>query len=118
MTPPASVRRFEYRHCRVSTGFEVEFVVNGKALFGTCKDVSDDGVRVCVDGSLEVGDSGLLILRYRASALEVEAQVAYMQQCHVGLIFVFSTGWERQVTGEFIASIASELGDLSVVRFP
>jgi hypothetical protein len=118
MHQPNSVRKFEYRPCRVRAGLEVEFVTKGATLRGICKDVSDEGIRATLDGSVDVGSTGLLILRDSKGALEIEAQAAYLDECYVGLAFLFRTSWERAITFEFIASIADNQGVPSVIPFP
>ncbi len=118
MSELESVRRFEYRPCRVTTGFNVEFVSAGETIQGLCRDVSDSGIRAKFEGSVAVGDSGLLILRHPAGVLEIEAQVAYIDRFQVGLEFRFKTSWERELTIEYIALIASQTADSQVVPFP
>jgi hypothetical protein len=104
---PSSVRRFEYRPCRILTGFDIDFVSGGETFHGRCTDVSDAGIRATLDGSVQVLDSGLLILRHPAGVLEVEAQVAYIDNRQVGLVFLFDTPWECALTIEYMTSIAN-----------
>ena len=112
-----SIRKFEYRPSRISTGFSVEFVTAEESIQGLCRDVSDSGVRARLDGSVAVGDTGLLILRHPAGVLEIEAQVAYIDRFQVGLEFRCKTSWERELTIEYIALIASHTPDSQVVPF-
>jgi hypothetical protein len=118
MTAPNSVRKFEYRPCRIATGFDVDFVAGEKSLRGLCRDVSNSGIRATFDGSIAVGTSGLLVLRHPIGVLKVEAQVAYIQTDQVGLEFIFKTSWESAMTIEYIASIANHAATSLVVRFP
>lgn len=112
------VRKFEYRPCRITTGFDVDFAVGDEILFGRCRDVSDTGIRVAFDGSVVVGDSGLLTLRHPMGILKLEAHVAYIDKTHVGLVFDFETPRERSATAEYMAGIASH-GDVStIIEFP
>jgi hypothetical protein len=113
-----SVRKFEYRPCRIETGFNVDFVTDAETLYGCCKDVSDAGIRATLDRPAEVGCSGLLILRHPTGVLEIQAQVAYVDHCQVGLVFTFRTPWEHELTNEYIASIVNPLAASLVVRFP
>ena len=99
------VRKFEYRPSRIAAGIDVEFKTGGETIQGTCKDVSDTGIRVILDGSVLVGSSGVLTLRHVIGVLALEAQVAYMDKSQVGLTFLFKTNWEREITAEYIASI-------------
>jgi hypothetical protein len=118
MSELESVRKFEYRPCRIVTGFNVEFVTAGEAIQGLCRDVSDSGIRARLDGSVSVGDCGLLILRHPAGVLEIEAQAAYIDKFQVGLEFRFKTSWERELTIEYIALIVSQSAESQVVPFP
>ncbi len=102
----------------MTTGFSVDFVRGGLAFHGFCRDVSDAGIRAEFDDPIVVGDSGLLILRPPTGVLEVRAQIAYIEKRQVGLLFLFQTSWERRMTIEFIAVIASDAGASRVVRFP
>src|ERR1039457_5367883 len=101
-----SVRKFEFRECRMPAGFIVDYFSNGETLHGLCIDVSEAGLRAEFDGSVVIGSSGILILRPPKSILKLEAQVAYVKKCQVGLVFIFQTPWERGTTNEFIAMIA------------
>jgi len=95
------VRRFEYRPSRIAAGIDVEFKTGGETIQGSCKDVSDTGIRASFDGSVVVGGSGVLTLRHAIGVLALEAQVAYMDKSQVGLTFLFKTNWEREITAEY-----------------
>lgn len=118
MNDLSSIRKFEYRPCRIKAGLKVEFVTEKKILVGLCNDVSDQGIRATLDSSTEVGRSGVLILRHPTCVLEIEAQAAYVDKCQVGLAFLFRSSWERAMTVDFIASVADDLGSSAVVPFP
>jgi hypothetical protein len=92
--------------------------VGGETLHGICKDVSNSGVRATLNGSVAVGDSGLLILLHSMGVLELEAQVAYIEKLHVGFEFRFKTPWECAATIEFVASIANHSATALAVRLP
>jgi hypothetical protein len=113
-----SVRKFEYRPCRITAGFDLEFVAEGRTLQGLCEDVSNEGLRATFDGSVIVGSFGLVVFSHSAGVLELEAQVTYIDRCHVGLAFLFQTPWERQLIHDLIASIRSSASDSFVVPFP
>jgi hypothetical protein len=118
MSDPESIRKFEYRPCRIATGFDVDFVVGGRSLHGLCQDVSDAGIRATLDGSLAVGSTGALILRHPTGVFKVEAQVAYIEKDQVGLVFVFKTPLERVNSVEYMVSIANYAAGSQVVRYP
>lgn len=118
MTELNSVRKFEYRPCRVTTGFDVDFVVGDETFIGLCRDVSDTGIRVKLDGSVVVGDCGLLTLRHPMGTLKVEAQVAYIDNAYVGLVFDFETARERTATAEYMTVIANHAAASMLVQFP
>jgi hypothetical protein len=118
MTAPNSIRRFEYRPCRIAAGFEIDFVSEGETFRGVCRDVSDAGIRAAFAGSVTVGRCGLLILRHPAGALELQAQVAYIEKEQVGLVFLFKSPWERAMTIEYMTAITNYAAASLVVRFP
>jgi hypothetical protein len=117
MSNPDSIRRFEYRPCRAAAGFLVDFVTGEKILHGLCRNVSVAGIRAEFDGSVVIGTSGLLVLRHPTGVLQLESQVAYIELSQVGLVFLFRTAWEREITTTFIASIANYTADPLVVRY-
>jgi hypothetical protein len=112
-----SVRRFEYRPCRIAMGFDVDFVSEGEMLHGICRDVSDSGIQAAFDGSVTVGSSGLLILQHEAGALKLKAKVAYIEKSQVGLVFLFKTPEERARTSEYVASITNHAAASRVIQF-
>jgi hypothetical protein len=112
------IRRFVYREPRMTTGFTVEFATGGPPARGLCRDVSDAGIRAEFDDLIEVGSSGLLILRPPTGVLEIPARVAYVEKRQVGLFFLFKTPWERRITNEFIAAIAKVTGTSSIAPRP
>jgi hypothetical protein len=107
MSDMESIRKFEYRRGRMKTGFDVDFVSDGKTLHGICEDVSDAGIRAEFSGSLVAGRSGLLILRHPRGVLKVEAQVAYTEKHWAGLVFLFKTPSDCDMAIQFVASISS-----------
>jgi hypothetical protein len=102
----------------MTTGFTVEFATGGPPFRGLCRDVSDAGIRAEFDDLIEVGSSGLLILRPPTGVLEIPARVAYVEKRQVGLFFVFKTPWERRITNDFIAAIAKVTGTSPIVPRP
>jgi hypothetical protein len=118
MTDLNGIRKFEYRPCRIATGFNVDFEVEGETLYGICRDVSDTGIRVKLDGSVVVGDSGLLTLRHPLGVIKLEANVAYIDQYHVGLVFVFETNRERAAALDYMSDVANHTAASMVVEFP
>lgn len=107
MSDLESIRKFEYRRSRMKTGFGVDFIADGETLHGICGDVSDAGIRAEFDGPMDVGRSGLLILRHPRGVLKLEAQVAYIEKRWVGLVFLFKTPTDCATAIQFVASISS-----------
>jgi len=118
MTELKGIRKFEYRPCRIAAGFDVDYIVGDETFIGLCRDVSDTGIRVKLDGSVVVGDIGLLTLRHPMAILKIEAQVAYIDKCYVGLIFEFETPRERAATAEYMAVIANHAVASMLIQFP
>jgi two-component system, chemotaxis family, chemotaxis protein CheY len=100
----------EYRKPRMTTGFQVEFLVGAARFHGFCKDVSSTGIRAEFEDDLVENISGLLILRPRSGVLEVRSRVAYVEKCQVGLLFLFETPWEQRMTVDFIAGVLEDKG--------
>jgi hypothetical protein len=113
-----SMRRFAYRKPRMSTGFHVEFVVGESSSPGFCRDVTDEGIRAEFDDPVLEGSSGLLILRPQTGVLKLRAQVAYVEKRQVGLLFLFETSWERQMTNDFIAAVLNDPGHPTLKSIP
>ena len=112
-----SVRKFEYRPCRITASFDLEFVAQGKTLQGLCEDVSHEGIRATLDGSVVVGSFGLVIFSHATGVLEIEAQVAYIDRGHTGLVFLFQTPWERAMIDKLIALIQNTSGNSLILPF-
>jgi hypothetical protein len=91
----------------MKTGFFVDFVADGETFHGICGDVSDAGIRAEFNGFLEVGRSGLLVLRHPSGVLKLEAQVAYVERHWAGLVFLFKKPSDCEMAIEFVASISS-----------
>jgi hypothetical protein len=112
-----TVRKFEYRPCRIDTGFNVEFIAGQLKLHGQCRDVSNAGIRAKLDGQVVVGSSGTLTLHHPRSVLELEAQVIYMDKGHAGFAFKFQSPLEAEMTSAYIAAIVNSKASPLVVRF-
>ena len=118
MSDKNGVRSYEYRPSRIEAGFDVDFRSGDKTIYGLCRNVSNTGIRAVLDGPVMIGSSGLLALRHPTGALQLEAQVAYIENGQAGFVFLFHTDWERNVTATFIASIANQNAELLVIRLP
>jgi hypothetical protein len=117
MTDLDKIRKFEYRPCRISAGFEIDFVVAGELHHGLCRDVSNSGIRATLDGPVAVDSSGLLFLRHPSGVLELGAQVAYTEKREVALVFLFKTPEECERATKYMASIADQADTSQVIRF-
>lgn len=108
MSDLESVRKFEFRPCRMKAGFDITFLAGGETLHGVCRDLSGAGVRAEFDGPVTIGSSGELILRHPSGVLDLEAQVAYIERNQVGLVFLFRTSSESALIARLIAAIAND----------
>jgi hypothetical protein len=117
MADQSTIRKFEYRPCRITTSFGIDFVVDESVFRGICRDVSDSGIRATFDSSLTVGSTGRLTLHHPVGALELEARIACIENHYVGLVFLFKTPWESAKTIDYMASITNYKADPLVVRF-
>lgn len=107
MSNRQSVRKFEFRPSRIKADFNVDFIADDEIFRGLCKDVNEAGIRAEFDSVIEPGRSGLLILRHRICELKLEAQVVYVADGQVVLVFLFKTASQHQLAVHFIASIAN-----------
>jgi len=105
MSSLQNIRKFEYRSSRIRAGFSVDFIAEGETFHGLCRDVSDAGIRAKFDGLIAVGSSGLLILRHPSRVLRLEARVSHVDKGQVGLVFLFKTPAECELTVGFIDEI-------------
>jgi hypothetical protein len=112
-----SVRKFEYRPCRIETGFNVEFMSGQQRFHGQCRDVSNAGIRAKLDGQVVVGSSGTLTLHHPRSVLELEARVIYIDKEHAGFAFKFQSPLEVEMTTAYIAAIVNLKATPLIVRF-
>lgn len=101
-----NVRTFEYRACRIDTTFAVDFESGGEKSRGLCRNVSAAGICAEFDIPLSIRASGTLTLYHRRSTLQIPAEVSYVQQGQVGLIFQFHSPQEREQMAAFAALIA------------
>jgi hypothetical protein len=118
MSNPSSIRRFEYRHCRITTGFDVDFMTTNETFHGTCKNVSNSGIRATFYDAVATGNSGLLILRHPIGVLELEAVIIYVEGSQVGFEFIFQTPRECAMTVKYMDSIVDQAASSLIVRFP
>jgi hypothetical protein len=118
MSDLKNIRKFEYRPCRIATGFKIDFILEEETIHGLCLGVSVTGIRAALDGPVAVGRSGLLVLRHPTGELEIESRVAYSEKIHVGLIFLFRSSWESEMTSDYIASIANHVAASQIIQFP
>jgi PilZ domain len=101
------MRIFRYRQPRLSAGFNVEFILTGQTFQGRCRDVSDAGIRAEFNGTIDVGETGMLVLRHPMRVLRLEAEVAYLGKGGVGLSFIFDSQQQRDLTIQFISQITT-----------
>ena len=100
------MRKLEYRRPRRPVSFTVEFLSNGEILRGLCRDVTDAGLRVDFDGRAIIGTSGTLTLRHPTRVFSIKATIAYLDNAHTVLTFLFDTPQERGTAAQFFTSIA------------
>jgi len=117
MSNTSSIRKFEYRPCRITTGFDVDFMHSEETFHGICKNVSSSGIRSTFY-DLAVGNSGLLVLRHPIGVLELEAMIVYVDKRKVGFEFLFRSPRERAMTLEYMDSIVDQAASSLIIRFP
>ena len=92
----------------MKAGLDVTFLAGGVTVPGICRDVSSAGVRAEFDGMVTIGSSGELILRHPSGVLNLEAQVTYIENGQVGLVFLFRTPAECALVARLIAAISDD----------
>jgi len=118
MTIEDNFRKFEYRPSRIAAGFDLRFVAEGKTLNGFCEDLSCEGIRALIDGFVVVGSLGRIIFGHSTGTLDLEAQVAYIDDFHVGFVFLFQSPWERGIINSLMASIHRSSSETGIVVYP
>jgi len=118
MSSPSSIRKFEYRPCRITTGFDVDFMPGKETFHGVCKNVSHAGLRATFYDPVSAGNSGLLILRHPIGVLELEALIVYVDESQVGFEFLFQSPRECVMTAEYMDSIVDQAASTLIFRFP
>lgn len=117
MSNPSSIRKFEYRPCRITAGFDVDFMPDKETFHGVCKDVSHTGIRATFYDPLAAGTSGLLTLRHPTGVLELEALIVYVDEAQVGFEFLFQSTRECAMTAEYMDSIVDKAASTLIFRF-
>jgi hypothetical protein len=82
------MRKLEYRRPRLTSTFDIEFLVGGETLYGRCMDASASGIRAKLDRPAIVGSLGLLTLYQQQGAVKRRAQVVHRDGLMVGLSFL------------------------------
>jgi hypothetical protein len=118
MSDPNSVRKFEYRPCRITTGFDVDFTAGEKTIHGICKNVSNSGIRATFYDPVAAGSSGVLVLRHPIGVLKLEAMIVYVEESQVGFEFLCQTPRECATTSQFMDSIVDQSASSLIIRFP
>jgi hypothetical protein len=117
MSNSGSIRKFEYRPCRITTGFDVDFMPTKETFHGICKNVSNSGIRATFYDPLSAGDSGLLILRHPIGILELNATIVYAEETQMGFEFLFPSPRECAMTAEYMDLIVDQAASPLIFRF-
>ena len=100
---------YGYRAPRLPVGFGLLMQTQDgdrAMLNGLCTDLSEDGLAVDSQASLEIGDRVTLIMTLpgTAKSLRLAASVTNCQAGGYGLAFVFSSPMERSFMQEYLKS--------------
>src|SRR5450756_1827866 len=101
------MRNFEYRRPRMETGLNVDFVTNGRTLYGVCSNIGVSGICAEFDSFPAVGSVGDLIIHHPKCVLRRRAQIAYLDKSLVGISFFPPTASETQATRHLLDLVAN-----------
>ncbi len=108
MSPP-KIHSYAYRPPRIDFDLPVEFVVADEVLFGTSKNVNENGLLVDFGEPLAKGTAGKARFRVGRCVLELEARVAHVQGFAAGLEFEFTSERERSMLGTVMQVLLNEI---------
>jgi hypothetical protein len=83
-----NIRKLEYRNARHGSAVTIHFAVDGETFRGYCNDLSESGLRACLNLPVAMGSLGLLTLHHRDGAITRRARVACVEGLTVGLSFL------------------------------
>jgi len=104
------MRRLEYRAPRKTAAFPIEFSTDSGTTQGSCRDVSETGIRAEFDCRSPLGATGVLTLRHPAHKLTLLARITHAEPSHVGFSFVFAVPEERGAAKRFVALVTEWTG--------
>jgi hypothetical protein len=101
------MQKFEFRSPRFPVDLPVEFIVEGLAVRGRCKDISREGMRLEFWQPLPPNASGIVSLSYQDLTLEFNVRVAHSGRTHGGMEFVYTCEGERSAVAQLVDALAA-----------
>jgi hypothetical protein len=101
------MQKFEFRTPRYPVDLPVEFIVDGLAVRGRCKDISREGMRLEFWQPLPPNASGIVSLNYKDLTVEFNVRVAHSGRTHGGMEFVYTSESERSAVAQLIDALAA-----------
>jgi hypothetical protein len=112
------MRDLLYRLPRFSANFPVDVIVGEIAILGTCKNISNTGMRGDFRHRLPVGTEGILRLNHPQQRLEVKARVAYVSQLELAFNFLFQSEAEMTKMSDFARAVTIRGSSLRTRALP
>lgn len=100
------MRPFRYRPSRIKARLAIDFQSESAMLCGTSQDISTDGLRCTLNGSLTAGTRGHLLIHTAKTSMGLDAVATYVHQDVVAFTFCFKSGWERNQLSSFVLSLS------------
>lgn len=100
------MRPFRYRPSRIKARLAIEFQSDSTTLHGTSQDISTDGLRCTLNGSLTAGARGHLLIHTAKTSMDLEVVATYVHQNVVAFAFFFKSSWERNQLSSFVLSLS------------
>jgi PilZ domain len=98
------MQKFTYRAPRHRVDLPVRLETAGGTVFGRCREISAEGLRLELNQPLPADQEGRVLLTHRNVDLDLRVKVAY-SGTHDGLKFIFESEKQRAEVARFIASL-------------
>jgi hypothetical protein len=101
------MQKFEYRAPRFAVDLPAQFTVEQSTLFGRCKNISKEGMRLELSRPLPPNVRGTVTLNYRDSSLELSVRVANSGTTYDGVELIYNSDSERDAVAHLVGSLTS-----------
>ena len=106
--------KFDYRSARFPTDLPVTFNGSHGQVYGTCTQISRDGMEVYLADGQRFEVRGRIAVSHKQVAIELEVHVAHASENRCGVKFLYRTEREKIAMDRLIAGL-SDLREASSV---